>query len=63
MIKLKMFFGLGLAVAIVLLCMFAPVKTTDRFVLPDGCCKACVKLSSSVCYACTSIEGKGCLCR
>ena len=69
MIKLKMFFGLSLAVAVVMLCAFAPVKTMDRFVLPDGCCSVCAKLGESVesvCNACMCEDGKGCkgcLCR
>ena len=60
MIKLKMFFGLGLAVAIIMLCVFAPVKTMDRFVLPDGCCSACAESHESVFYACMCEDGKGC---
>jgi len=55
-----MFFGLGLAMAIVMLCVFAPVKTMDRFVLPDGCCSACAKSDESVCNACMPEGGNGC---
>ena len=41
MIKLKIFFVVALLSLIFILGTFVPGKTTDRFVLPDGCCNYC----------------------
>ena len=43
MIKLKIFFVVALLSLIFILGTFAPTKTIDRFVLPDGCCNYCLK--------------------
>ena len=42
MIKLKIFFVVALLSLIFVLGAFAPTKTIERFVLPDGCCNDCM---------------------
>jgi hypothetical protein len=41
MVKLKVFFVLGVVVSILVMCAFAPGICIERFVLPDGCCTRC----------------------
>jgi len=47
MIKLKVFFVIGIVAFILVMCAFAPGICIDRFVLPDGCCPSCGDSSSS----------------
>jgi hypothetical protein len=63
MLKFKVFFVTGMVVFILVMCAFAPGICIERFVLPDGCCKACEASSFSCCNDCMPEEGKGCSCR
>ncbi|MBC2715789.1 MAG: hypothetical protein HF978_10815 [Desulfobacteraceae bacterium] len=63
MVKLKVFFVMGIVVSVLILCALAPGICFDRFVLPDGCCTGCIESSSLCCTDCIVEEGKSCACR
>ena len=63
MVKFKVFFVTGIVVAILVMCAFAPGICIERFVLPDGCCSACIESSASCFNNCMSEDGRSCVCR
>ncbi len=63
MIKLKVFFVIGIVVFILVMCAFAPGICIDRFLLPDGCCASCGDSPSSCLNICMVEESGKCVCR
>lgn len=62
MVKLKVFFVVGVVVSILTVCVFAPGVCTERFVLPDGCCINCDTSSEPCRTVCMIEESNACAC-
>lgn len=62
MVKLKVFFVVGVVVSILTVCVFAPGVCIERFVLPDGCCANCNVSSEQCRTVCMIDESNVCVC-
>lgn len=62
MVKLKVFFVMGVVVSILVVCAFAPGICIERFVLPDGCCISCETASAGCANVCMAETNAVCMC-
>jgi hypothetical protein len=63
MVKLKVFFVMGVVISILVMCAFAPGICIERFVLPDGCGTSCETSSAGCTSVCMAESGSACMCR
>ena len=63
MVKLKIFFVMGMIISALIVCAFAPGICIERFILPDGCCMDCTPSTSAYCNQCLAGDSERCSCR
>jgi len=61
MVKLKVFFVMGVVVSILVICAFAPGICIERFVLPDGCCISCETVPAGCTNVCMAETNAACV--
>ncbi len=63
MMKLKVFFILGVVVSVLVFCAFAPGVCIERFMLPEGACVSCSATNTDCGHVLAEQKVQPCACR